>query len=375
MKNYELSTDNNLLEYIEDFEKAGYVSTFIGSKTDFILGKPHHKLFCSLPENAFSKSKLTKKVFRKFWSPKKHIEYRKLDYIIRYYVYINNVFDYINQILIDIAVRQCYGESAAKDPYFLDSIFSLFESEVSFGEKAILSLLKFSVFNRKSKSDRARDFLRDFVLKGRLKKMSKKTIGDNYSLVNIILKNQVKINISDDIFYTALPDYLILFVTLLGDKLPNFLIDISLDPTVFKKLEIEQKKIMAKYGKRITISCLNEMVYLDAAILESIRLGITMKESQCDFFLPNGVFVPKGSFVKFNNITHNRTSPAFKMQPHNYIPERHFKIGTKLGVISENNLMWGLGKGCPYRKYCEYFLKLFASTLIRNYKISQGENA
>ncbi|PVU87857.1 hypothetical protein BB560_006423, partial [Smittium megazygosporum] len=78
---------------------------------------------------------------------------------------------------------------------------------------------------------------------------------------------------------------------------------------------------------------LDEMVYLDAALSETLRLGtnsMAMKEVVCDVVLPNGVFVSRGSLIKYNSMTNNRSSKVFRKYPHHYIPERHFQLGTKL---------------------------------------------
>ncbi|PVV01896.1 hypothetical protein BB560_003667 [Smittium megazygosporum] len=122
-------------------------------------------------------------------------------------------------------------------------------------------------------SDIAREYLRDFVVKGRFQELNKDITNKDFCLASIILHDQEKLDVPDDIFFTSLPGYFYLFVSILGFTITNFLIDVSLNPHVLKKLELEQKKIMAKYGKKLTVRRLDEMVYLDAALSETLRLG------------------------------------------------------------------------------------------------------
>ncbi|PVU91340.1 hypothetical protein BB560_003477 [Smittium megazygosporum] len=397
VKNYELSSDSNLLEYLSEFKKTGYVSKFIGSKSDLNLGKPHLKLFSGLPEAALSSIRVKKKAFYKDWSNKAYFEAVKLNSIIRYFVYSNasnslleieyvihqninknsdlflqnkyvfveNIFDYFHDILIDIAIRQCYGGAVKSDPEFCKAVELLLKQPISFGEKYISHLLKFSFVKTKTNYNQGREYLRDFVIKGKFQELNQSSF-DEYE----------KLSISDDIFYTSLPNYLYLSVINIGNQLANFFIDISLNPAVFKKLESEQRMIIEKYGHSITIRRLGKMIYLDAAISETMRLGtntISMKQSLCDIYLSNGILLPKGFFTKFNTVTYNRSSDIFLNHPHDYIPERHFKIGTKLNEISKTNLVWGLECPCPYRKYISIFMKFFISTVIRKYEVSQGD--
>ncbi|PVU86079.1 hypothetical protein BB560_006819 [Smittium megazygosporum] len=356
-------------------QTAEYVSKHIGSKCDFNVGKAYLNLFCALPDHVLSEMKLSKRVFHKQWSCKEHYEYIRFDstlssivsrnmklylqkseyniheninkdidlFVQNEYVFIEDIFDYMNQILADIVLKQCYGEGSLNDPKLFDSVMRLLEKKIAYGEKYLGDLFESRIINEKTNSDKAREYLRDFVLKGKFKKMNRDIIDRDH---------------------------------LIGDRLSNFLIDISLDPRVFKKLENEQRAIIANHGHEISISCLDKMIYLDAAIIESLRLSsnaMTMKEAQYDIFLPNRVFIPKGSLVKLNNINYFRSTQIFDLYPHDFIPERHFKLGTKLDAISKTNLSWGLGRVCPYKEYCAKFMKMFTATLIRSYKVSQGE--
>ncbi|PVV03119.1 hypothetical protein BB560_002409 [Smittium megazygosporum] len=179
MKNHELSTDNNLLQYLQEFKKAGYVSKFVGSKTDFVIGKPHYALYASVPESVLSESQASKKAFHKTWSPKVHLENGRLHPIISSFVSENI-------------------------PYSLQGF-----------------------------------------------------------------ENVIHENIDKDL-------------------------DLFLQ---------------------------NEYVFIEN-ISEYIKQILT-----------DIVFVPKGSLAKFNTLTQNRSSQIFKKRPHDFIPERHFKLGTKLDVF------------------------------------------
>ncbi|PVV00329.1 hypothetical protein BB560_005295, partial [Smittium megazygosporum] len=374
MKNYELSKDGNLLEYFSKFEKAGYVAKFIGAESEFVTGKPHLLLFSGLPENALSKLKVVQKSFHKNWSVQSHFKSENLRSILKLivytnipfvlhqfehviheninkdillflendYVFIENIFEYIRQILIDMAIRHCYGEKAKSNPIFVNNILLLLNQKVSYRGKHMSKKLKF----RQSNSDISREYLSNFVINGEYKNLNSNIMDENDSIVNTILKNQKEFDIPNDIFYSTIPSYITLFVILLEHAFSSFLIDISLCPRVFKKLANEQRRIMDNHGKIISTEHLDKMAYLDAAIVESFRLSNSqtfMKQASCDIFLPNGVLLHKGSFVKFNCVTYDRSPELFKDYPHDFIPERHFKLGTKLDVTSKTNLIWGFG--------------------------------
>ncbi|PVV00941.1 hypothetical protein BB560_004658, partial [Smittium megazygosporum] len=407
MKNYELSSSSNFLDYLDEFKKAEYVSKFIGSKSDLNLGKSHLLLFSSLPEKAVSSHKLLKKTFFKEWLDKEYLESGKLSYVIRSFVYENvplflkeveyivhanlsqeddlflennyvfveDAFQYFRNISIDIAIRQCYGEVAKSDPDFCNAIELLLNQYLSYGEKYINNLLKFKFFKRKTNYSKGSKYLGDFVLKGKFEELNRNSFDENECIASLLLKNQQELEIPNHIFYTSLPNYFYLSVINIGNQLANFFIDASLNPILFRKLETEQRKIIAKHGNVLTIKHLDKMVYLDAAITETLRFStniISMKESLCDIYLPNGVLISRGSFTKLNTINYNRSSDIFLNHPHDYIPERHFTLGTKLNETSKTNLAWGLGRQCPYKKYVSVFMKLFIATVIRKYEVSQG---
>ncbi|PVU84872.1 hypothetical protein BB560_007247, partial [Smittium megazygosporum] len=237
--------------------------------------------------------------------------------------------------------------AAKRDPGFCNAVDLLLNQPLSFGEKDMNRLLTFRLFKIKTNYDRGREYLRDFVVKGKFQELNKDSLDENECLVSLLLRNQEELEISYDIFYTSLPNHLYLSVIAIVGRLANFFIDISLNRVVFKKLENEQRAIIAKYGNVIKTNHLDKMVYLDAAITETLRFSIntiSMKQSLCDIYLPNGVLLPKGSFAKFNAITYSRSSDIFLNHPHDYIPERHFILGTKLNKASKTNLIWGLGR-------------------------------
>ncbi|PVV02767.1 hypothetical protein BB560_002769, partial [Smittium megazygosporum] len=257
LKNYEVSADSNLLEYIEDSKKAEHVFRFIDSRSDLNVGNPHLRSLSSLPENVFSKHRVQLLIFNKSWTPKTYFETQGFHKLIKYIVSVNT-------------------------PNYLKQFEHIIHENINIELDNFLQ--------------------NDYVL-----------IEDVFSFVNEILAD----------------------------------IDISLSPETFKKLEIEQNRIIAKYGKEISIRQIDEMTYLDAAIIESVRLGsnhMSMKQTLCDIFLPNGVLIPKHTFVKLNRIAHNRSSRVFNKKPHDFIPERHFELGTKLDVTSKTNMLWGLGR-------------------------------
>ncbi|OLY81652.1 hypothetical protein AYI68_g4236 [Smittium mucronatum] len=58
-----------------------------------------------------------------------------------------------------------------------------------------------------------------------------------------------------------------------SSRLTNIIMDISTQPEVFKKLLYEQREIVLKYGSNLSLSAIDNMHYLDAVILESLRLS------------------------------------------------------------------------------------------------------
>ncbi|PVU94312.1 hypothetical protein BB560_005951, partial [Smittium megazygosporum] len=383
IKNYELSSNSNLLDYLDEFKRADYVCKYTSSKSDFNLGKPHLHFFSSLPDKAFSKHKLEKKTFYKKWSNKDYFMGYKVGYTITSFLHatapntlqeiqhiINEKISEDNELFLESAIRRYYGETAKNDPDFCKAVEQLLNQSLSYGEKCINQLLKFRKLNYKN----GRDYLRDFVIKGKFQELNKNTFDENECITSVLLQNQEELGIPNDIFYTSLPNHFYLYVFNIGNQLANFFIDVSLNPNVFKKLEHEQREIMKMYGNEITINLLDKMIYLDAAITETIRFGssiMSMKQASCNIYLPNGVLVSKGSLTKFNVLSYNRSSDIFLNLQHDYIPERHIKLGTKLDEASKTNLAWGLGRQCPYKKYVSVFMKLFTSTIIRSYEVSQ----
>ncbi|PVU84513.1 hypothetical protein BB560_007324, partial [Smittium megazygosporum] len=366
MKNYELSSSSNFLDYLDEFKKAEYVSKFIGSKSDLNLGKAHLLLFSSLPEKAVSSHKLLKKTFYKEFSDKEYLETEKLDSIIRSFVYENvplflKEVEYIvhanlsqeDDLFLENSTSSFYFGfdysiyTTKSDPDFCNAIELLLNQYMPYGEKYINNLLKFKFFKRKTNYSKGSKYLGDFVLKGKFEELNRNSFDENECIASLLLKNQQELEIPNHIFYTSLPNYFYLSVINIGNQLANFFIDASLSPILFRKLETEQRKIIAKHGNALTVKQLDKMIYLDAAITETLRFStniISMKESLCDIYLPNGVLISRGSFTKLNTINYNRSSDIFLNHPHDYIPERHFTLGTKLNETSKTNLAWGLGR-------------------------------
>ncbi|PVV03338.1 hypothetical protein BB560_002195 [Smittium megazygosporum] len=382
---------------------AGHVTKFASSISDFSLGKSHLKFFTSLPEHVFSRTRVMKNMYNKRWTHKEHHQSYELNNVFRFIliahnnylykisesileekafkdldlfldnesVHIKNIYSYFHEIFTEIAIY----ENLRYDAIY-NSMNNIATQSMSFGEISLQRMLKLRFFDNLSHLEKTRKILYNYIFKGSSKQPNRHIMDGNGCVAKFILKNQAFFDIPDFIFKSALPDYINTFISFIGTKMSNLIMDISLYPNVRKELEAEQRSLIKKYGRSITSKQIDEMVYLDAAITESLRLGTNnpMKEAICDSYLPNGAFVQKSSLVKFTTISYNRSSEIYGRDPHCYIPERHFELGTKLEESSLTNIAWGLGRPCPYRQYCARYMKYFAALFIRLYNITQGSD-
>ena len=73
---------------------------------------------------------------------------------------------------------------------------------------------------------------------------------------------------------------------------------------VFKKIEAEEKSGLGSNApRRVTLDMLKKMSYLDGVIFETLRLfppgHYDIREAATDDILPNGVRVPKGTYITY----------------------------------------------------------------------------
>ncbi|OMH83557.1 Cytochrome [Zancudomyces culisetae] len=156
----------------------------------------------------------------------------------------------------------------------------------------------------------------------------------------------------------------------------NLLVELSLRPDVYKELLQEQHELIKKNGgnNHIPFEMLDEMVYLDAFIKETIRLsGSDPFMPRCttqEVVMSNGVSISKHQYVSFNIQAHNRDPKIFGPNANKFNYKRHIRLGLKLTDASLANLMWGAGnRVCLARIYAAALMKLMLAMIIRKYEV------
>ncbi|PVV02381.1 hypothetical protein BB560_003166 [Smittium megazygosporum] len=128
-------------------------------------------------------------------------------------------------------------------------------------------------------------------------------------------------------------------------RLLNILVDFSSDPLLQNTLVNEQKSIIKKYGKAISINTLAKMKYLDAAIFESLLLSSPAncmhRKVKKDVVLSNGITVSKDSYISINLFeNHHKKVDDYGNRIFNISKHMERKTPKELFVQS---LIWGFG--------------------------------
>ncbi|PVU86310.1 hypothetical protein BB561_006746 [Smittium simulii] len=143
-------------------------------------------------------------------------------------------------------------------------------------------------------------------------------------------------------------------------------------------LAIEQVGIIKKYGFKINEAQLDDMIYLDASLKESIRLTqrtVCERKVENDYVFSNGSVIKKGSIVKFDLFSHSRDKRIHGIDPHSFVPERNLLNKTKLSDVSLSSFTWSVGEHkCPAIGYSITQLKIVAAIFIRYFQIGQASN-
>ncbi|PVV02017.1 hypothetical protein BB560_003541, partial [Smittium megazygosporum] len=343
MINYETTQNVTSKEYIDAMNKADDIASINNSMVNYIVGSSYVSQFMSAPTSLLNYTK-----FRLMnYPPSKCVSESMKDNF--YAKKLLNMFDLKTDsqaIKRGAKWTRRYLESISKQEttYFEKTIYDFCGKRGLNDEKLLKAVSKMistpvtytdyknSLFGRlnlywDSKSQKKYYEYQNLYVLNELKYLHTE------GLIKVIAEEGIFDGIPKQDVGRGFLGTIIISGRLLAPALSNFILDLTLNQKVFYKLAFEQKKIIEKYENDITLEALDEMVYLDACILESMRLGSMSgipRFVEKDMYLPNGVKIKEKSFVKFGRFTHNRSEKYFLQHPHYFIPERHLKTNTKL---------------------------------------------
>ncbi|PVV04508.1 hypothetical protein BB560_000992 [Smittium megazygosporum] len=344
MKNYELSENSNILEYCYELRKDNQVAKIEKSKADYTLGTPFLTEFFSIPPKVLNSYKadllecmlatqvhrilfeaIMKATFLNVQKVEKLIIESLADKIQSENSYFGNgifiirdIRVLIEQICREIVISQFYGEADLRDPS-IDSIYTgIFKLPSTYSE---FSLEKYLTIKAKKYLK-----LHNTLLSSAISNIRYTSVNVfNKSILELFLETGVYKDYSLNIISYVCIAFNWFFTKYIGNNLSNIIMDMYLHPNVWSRVVYEQRKYIKLNGETISTHALDQMVYLDATIVESNRLA------GCNHFkLSNGISIPKDSFIKFNVFTYNRDPRVFSEIPHDFIPERNILSQTKL---------------------------------------------
>ena len=172
----------------------------------------------------------------------------------------------------------------------------------------------------------------------------------------------------------------------------NLILDLASAPTqqgCLKRLSEENDLLHRKYGAHWTRARIAEMIILDSALRESMRIsGFGSKAfnrkvtAPQGVLLPNGVLIPQGAAVSVSGYSLHRDESIYP-RPDEFLPERfsrfdgklynHEEITMKTAATTEPTYaIWGHGKhACPGRFFAIDMIKMLVAYLISNYDIKE----
>ncbi|PVU89860.1 hypothetical protein BB561_005140 [Smittium simulii] len=131
-------------------------------------------------------------------------------------------------------------------------------------------------------------------------------------------------------------------------RIHNILIDISVQPDLYKVLVNEQRKVIKEHGYKITMAYLMEMKILDSFIQESLALSSSAsymhREVKSDIFLSNGDFIKKGSLLSVCSFSkyHNPKKSEYSLRQFDLSKRLKSKIDKNAN--DDSDLIWGYGE-------------------------------
>ncbi|PVU85691.1 hypothetical protein BB561_006915 [Smittium simulii] len=131
-------------------------------------------------------------------------------------------------------------------------------------------------------------------------------------------------------------------------RIHNILIDISVQPDLYKVLVNEQRKVIKKHGYKITMASLMEMKILDSFIQESLALSSPAsymhREVKSDVFLSNGDFIKKGSLLSVCSFSkyHNPKKSEYSLRQ--FELSKYLQPKIDKNANDDSDLIWGYGE-------------------------------
>ena len=154
-------------------------------------------------------------------------------------------------------------------------------------------------------------------------------------------------------------------------------------PQVEKRILSEIKEIRGKLASQVThepfnAQELNEMVYLQAALTESLRLypsvPIEMKQALEDDVLPDGTRVKKGARVFFSIFSMGRIESIWGKDWEEFKPERWIKEGKIVSGDQFKYVVFNAGpRLCVGKKFAYTQMKMVAAAILVRYKVKVVE--
>ncbi|CAH8381694.1 unnamed protein product [Eruca vesicaria subsp. sativa] len=157
-------------------------------------------------------------------------------------------------------------------------------------------------------------------------------------------------------------------------------------PQVEKKILSEIKEIHGKLAYQETnepfkVQELDEMVYLQAALTESLRLypsvPMEMKQALEDDILPDGTRVKKSARVHFSIYSMGRMESIWGKDWEEFKPERWIKEGKIVSGDQFKYVVFNAGpRLCVGKKFAYTQMKMVAAAILMRYKVKvvEGQN-
>ncbi|PVU87487.1 hypothetical protein BB561_006301 [Smittium simulii] len=368
------------------------------SLSDFIIGSPFLFEFASLPNALFNAIKpkielvphplpasfrvrntdCVSSLLKLFSNEDKHKSIAlQYDY---FQVYIKSIF-LKSSVYKDEASEFFLGENLILDEKLMECLLftTSFTINLTDVEISIFSKIR-SLFSR-YKYNKLHKYMTEVISKELLNRTDSRSDSQLVpnDAIDIIIKNKNKYSLYDyKLIGSSFGTILQLSSSINGSRLANFLIDVSFNVRIYNRLAIEQITIIEKYGFKINEAQLDDMVYLDAALKDSIRLTqrtVCERRVEKNYIFSNGAIIPKGSIVKFDLFSHSRNVRIHGNYSHHFVPERNLLNKTKLSDVLLDSFIWSAGDHkCPAIGYSVTQLKIAAAIFIRNFEITQACN-
>ncbi|PVU90013.1 hypothetical protein BB561_005065 [Smittium simulii] len=414
IKNLETEKQSTSKQICKQMRKIGYMGKPENSLSDYIIGTPFLYEFASLPNDLFNaikpkfeffpyplsvpfryeinrhtvnllkllsnegKAKMIalESYYFKIYTKKlflKHSTYKDEGFYV-----VNNIFEFVSDTFMSTTCRVFLGQNLITDEKLLQSFVSII-SHFSYLTDSVISIIsKARSLISRYRYLKCHTYIIESIDKEILRRSNsnKKLLSCPNGVIGIIIKNREAYSLFDNKTIGAAFAFIVdLTISLNSSRLANLLMDISLNKSVYNMLANEQIEIIKKHGFKIRETQIQNMVYLDAALKESIRLTqrtVNERKVENDYTFSNGSIIPKGSVVKFDLFSHSRDKRIHGFDTHSFVPGRNLINKTQLSEVSLDSYTWSIGEHmCPAADYSIMQLKIAAASFIRNFEISQ----